>query len=132
MTNKNKLAIAASRSSILMSDVLKGNVPELDEDAVDEHAHRFIMTTMELTIDGEDADPPIAGSINNIELSDDTYVEVRVALADAFDILRTWDVKRATMKIKAYHLTCGQETMSTAGPFEISSVTLKELSLIHI
>ena len=108
-------------SVVMMSDVLRDNVSEVDNE-VEQFSDRFIVVT--LLVNTGDSIQPIVGSNIFYSLSNDEYeLGVRVYVIDAFDLSGVWE----KIKLEGFELELGKESIKFDGPLKIKSLQVKDI-----
>lgn len=108
-------------SKILMSDVLKGNVEELEEPAVDDLKNRFM--TGVLIVQDPVHFNSLVGSISTCLLDVHYELEIRVLMEDAFLAMKYW----RDVKFSSYEIHYDKDIISIEGPLSISAIRVQEI-----
>ena len=86
--NKETKLVITDPSRLLMSDVLKGHVPDMESDSgLSEMASNYVLVILDRVINGVD-NKPISGILEGFMVrSDELEVEVKITLDDALDLI---------------------------------------------
>lgn len=111
--------IDSSSNRLLMSDALKGMVPELEEDQIHTYSDGFVVTTLEV-YDGENS-TLIVGSLDGFSQDENTEIklDVRVEVKEAFYVIKKYTSTRLSSRVLYLHL--GDDEISFQGPYKISN-----------
>lgn len=122
--------INANTSKVLMSDVLRGNVPEL-EDAVEDASekqvaeyHAVIVLAQKSIKDPNRPPPqPFAGILRGVLFGLEPEIEFRVEMKEAMDIIEAPD-----LSFDGFELHHGERIIKMPGPFIIKAARIDEIS----
>jgi hypothetical protein len=110
--------IDETANRILMSDSIRGMVPELEEDSVQKFEDSFVITALEII--SNEAKEVLVGNLVGISIEDIIKVDFRIKMEDAYNI-----IKRATlnqeMLCAAIQLHLADDGFRIQGPFKMSS-----------
>lgn len=111
-------------SRILMSDILKDQVPELESDAVDELQKQYVHVIADRRIGGQQV--PIAGLLVAVLFDITPELEFRVELGEA---LAT--VKAEQLSIHSFELQHGDVTVPVPGPFMVKAARIQDVDVFN-
>jgi len=120
----NKLKITTSTSKLLMSDSLKGTVPEFEDAEVGEQSKNFIIAILEIVINKSKTEP-LMGSLVGIELGDNVKIDFKMLLSDAFSTIGLFNQGKIDINSIQLHLL--NDVMYIDGPFKITSMKLIDI-----
>ena len=104
---------------VLMSDSLRGLVPELEDDDIKAFSESFVVTTIEISTINDSR--IIIGSLDGLSFESigDLKIDIRVKVKDAYDIIKLYTQTGISSRLLLMHL--GDDEISLQGPFKISS-----------
>lgn len=108
-------------SKILMSDILKGNVEEIEEQNIDDLKNRFI-TCVLITKDPKHVES-LVGSISSFLFDEHYELEIRVIMEDAFVTMKHW----RDLKFKTLTLHYGTDFIDIEQTLTISAIRIQEI-----
>lgn len=119
------MEMKADTSNVLMSDVLKGQIPELDDstvEAIAREGEKYVTVVAERVIgSGTDA---MIGVLRGILLGSDPEIEFRCDLSEALVLL-----KATNLSFNKFELHHGAEDIVTIpGPFIVKAARVDEIS----
>ena len=104
---------------VLMSDSLKGLVPELEEESFASFNDAFVVMTLEIsTFEGSQI---VIGSLDGIsfESLSELKIDIRVNVKEAYDIIKLYTKTGISSRMLLLHL--GDDEISLQGPYKISN-----------
>jgi hypothetical protein len=109
---------------LLMSDSLRGMVPELEEDKIRDMSDAFLVGGMELIYDDMDEIDVLAGKIEGIsfEALSTIKLDVRLELKKAYDTIKKY--ASTGLSCRMFYLYHGDDELIFEGPYKISSSKL--------
>ena len=78
--------IDETANRILMSDSIRGMVPELEEDSVQKFEDSFVITALEII--SNEAKEVLVGNLVGISIEDIIKVDFRIKMEDAYNIIK--------------------------------------------
>lgn len=119
MTDDNNL--------LLMSDELRGNVPELEGTEVAAFREGFVLVEMDMTTDvvlfGAHRPNTLVGNLVGVELNirdNVDKIDLRVPIPDAYALLSHVGLGGVVL-CTAYRLVLGDDTTRFVGPFDVKT-----------
>ena len=107
-------------SRILMSEVLKGQVPELGDSNFAEIAAGMVTVVADRIVGQQSV--PLVGIMHSVLFDAQPEIEFRVALSEAFDIVEATDLH--FNDIDMHH---GTRIIKLRGPFQVSAARIQEI-----
>ena len=105
-----------------MSDVLKGNVQEVDDEQnIDDLKSRFM--TCVLIVKDPTHFLSLVGSISTFLFDEHYELEIRVVMEDAFITMKHW----AEIKFSSMEIHYGEESINIEHQLKISAVRIQEI-----
>ncbi len=115
------MELKPNTSRILMSDVLKGQLPELESDAIDELHGQYVHVIADRFMNG--AQLPLAGLLRTVLFDQAPEIEMKIELSEA---LKT--VKANDLRFDSFELQHGdEETLVMPGPFIVKAARIQEI-----
>ena len=114
------MEMKADPSHVLMSDVLKGQVPELDDTPVGTLPDKHVIVVAERLIG--DKSTPMVGIMRGVLLGPEPELEFRCALNEALDILEA-----NALSFPKFELHHGERIVLIQGPFVVKAARLDEI-----
>jgi len=112
----------ANTSKVLMSDVLKGNVQEVDDEQnIDDLKNRF-MTGVLIVQNPVDFNS-LVGSISTCLFDTHYEFEIRVIMEDAFLAMKHW----LTVKFTSMEIHYNEDVITVDGILSISAIRIQEI-----
>lgn len=120
------MEMKANTSGVLMSDVLRGQVPEIeDEHPVDALRGKHIVVVAERIIG--DKKEGMVGILRGVMLGTDPEIEFRTEVKEALDIL-----KANSLSFTRFELHHGEETVvPIPGPFTVKAARIDEIDIVE-
>jgi hypothetical protein len=112
----------ADASRLLMSDTLKGNLQEFDQDEVDSVVDLYMICVINRTVSGNPK--PVTGILRSILFDDKPEVELSVSVDDAFSFVEAEEQLFASVEI--HH---GERIVMMNGPFIIKAARLQDMDV---
>jgi hypothetical protein len=105
---------------LLMSDSIKGMVPELEDDQIEQLSDSYVMTTFQFLLEG--TEKILGGSLVGISLEnlEEIKLDVRVNLGDAYDIIKKYVEETSRLSCGMFYMHLGDSEIPFSGPFEVS------------
>jgi len=108
-------------SRILMSDVLKGQLPELESDAIDELQDQYVHVIADRFMNGHQQ--PLAGLLRTVLFDQSPEIEIKIELSEALKTVRAND-----LRFDSFELQHGEkETVIMPGPFTVKAARIQEI-----
>ena len=110
-------------SRILMSNALKGQVPELESEMVEQMQGQYVHVVADRRIGGQQL--PLAGLLRTVLFDTSPEIEIKVELIEA---IRT--VKANDLVFGGFELQHGEEEdggLSMPGPFSVKAARIQEI-----
>lgn len=114
------MEIKADPGNVLMSDVLKGNVADIDPDQLDELQGRYVLAVIDRTAQGQRV--PITGIMLSVLFDLKPEIEVKVELNEALDLIEAKD-----QVINLIDLHHGERIVPLKGPFKVAAARIQEV-----
>lgn len=120
------MEMKANTSNVLMSEALRGQVPELeDEQVVDAFRGKHVVVVTEKVIGGKAEG--MVGILRGIMLGVDPEIELRCELKEALEILRA-----NSLSFTKFELHHGEETIiPIPGPFIVKAARIDEIDVME-
>lgn len=116
------MPMVADKSHVLMSDVLKGRVAELDaRDDVSELMDDHVMVVAERVIKG--AIDTMTGILRGVMFGIEPELEMRVDIKQAMEVVKAED-----LSFKGFRLEHGDSVVEVPGPFVVKACRFDEIS----
>lgn len=111
--------IDETKNRILMSDSLKGVLPEFEEEQLKAFSESFVVTTLEVL--WNDTSELISGSLVGIsfESLEEIKLDIRVSTKEAYDIIKKYTSSGLTSRVFFLHL--GDDEIVFQGNYQISN-----------
>jgi len=106
---------------VLMSDVLKGQVPDLDDDVIDEQRNLRVIVIGEMIIGSSRS--AITGILRGVLFDVDPEIEIRVDLSEAMGLIQA-----SQLSFGGFELHHGTKIINMPGPFLVKAARLDEIS----
>lgn len=115
------MELKSNPSRILMSDVLRDRMPELESDVVDKLHEQYVHVIMDRRISGQQQ--PLTGLLRSVLFDVQPEVEVKVDLEDALNT-----VKATELVIMGFELQYGTDgTVAVPGPFTVKAARIQDV-----
>lgn len=111
----------ADTGHVLMSDVLKGQVPELEGEVPAAVVDRHVVVVIEKVVSNEST--AVIGVLRGVLLGAEVELEFKCELKEALDILET-----KGLSIGHFELHHDQRVLQVPGPFIVKAARLDEIS----
>jgi hypothetical protein len=114
-------------SRLLMSESLKGMIPELEEEQTRAFSDAFVVTTLELNTPKESN--LIVGSLDGISFdnSSEIKLDIRVEVKEAYEAFKKYTTAGLSSRLLYLHL--GDNEICLEGPFKVNN--FKIMSFDH-
>ena len=109
-----------SSSRLMMSDSIKGQVPELESDETAKFDDGFVIVVIETKVDEASSDRLLVGSLVGFGHEDVVKIDLRVPIVDAFAVVKK-TMDESPMTCEGYQMHLGTEVARQTGPFKLSS-----------
>ena len=122
----SKLFIKPATERVLMSDVLRGQVPEIEDDQPIEPAiagEGVIVIAHKLT-GGATKEEGMVGILRGIHLGKEPEIEFRVELKEALDV-----IEAKGLSFPMFELHHGERIIQIPGPFIVEAARLDEIMI---
>lgn len=108
-------------SRILMSDALKGQLPELESEIADQLHGQYVHVVADRRIGGQQL--PLAGLLRTVLFDTHPEIEFKVELSEALATVKAND-----LSFEGFELQHGEETtLNIPGPFAVKAARLQEI-----
>jgi len=108
---------------LLMSDSLKGMIPDLEDDQLKSLSDAFVIATVEMLFDQNIE--IIAGSLVGVSLENfESKIDIRVSLKDAYEIIKKFKTSRLSCRV--FYLHRGDDEICFEGSYKISSAKIMD------
>lgn len=115
------MQMKADTSHILMSEMLRDQVPELDGEQLEEITAKHVTIIAERLVAGKS--DPLIGVLRGIVTGDKPELEFRCEVSEALKVLQTKDLSFG--RIELHH---GEDTVVRLdGPFDVKAVRIDEI-----
>lgn len=119
-----KLSMNVDKSHVLMSDVLRGQVPELEgEERETDQAEHVVVIAQKIVGPLKEA---LIGVLRGIHLGSEPEIEFRIDLSEAMSLISAKDLSFAGFEL--HHKTT---VIPIPGPFTIKAARIDEISPIE-
>jgi len=115
--------IKANPHHILMSDTLKGTVPEFESDTVSEMRDKYIHVVADRRISGQQV--PLVGLLRTVMFGESPEVEMKVEISDAIAT-----IKAEQLFFEVFTFQHGDDDLLLPGPFTVSAARIQEIDPI--
>lgn len=111
-------------SRLLMSDDIKGMVPELEDDKVSMFNDSFVVAALDMSDEKEQF--VVAGSLSglSIETLESIKIDIRTALQDAYKVVKKH--KTSGLSSRMFFLHLGDDEIYFEGPYKVACIKLLE------
>lgn len=117
------MELKADPSRVLMSDMLKGQVPDLDSEVFDNLAGGGIYVVIDRRVAGQQL--PLSGVLRSVLFDEVPELEMRVELAEALAV-----VQANELSFEGVELQHGEKTtVQMPGPFKIKAARIQEIDV---
>lgn len=119
--------IDETKNRVLMSESLKGVLPEFEEDQLQAFSESFVVTTLEVNV-GDDSEL-LSGSLVGISFESlaEIKLDIRVSTKEAYDIIKKYSSSGLASRVFFLHL--GNDEIVFQGNYKI--VNPKAVSFDH-
>lgn len=114
------MELKADPSKILMSETLKGQLPELESEMAEQMQGQYVHVVADRRIAGQSL--PLAGLLRTVLFDASPEIEFKVELSEA---LAT--VKAEKLTFESFELEHGEETLQMPGPFTVKAARIQEI-----
>lgn len=117
------MQMKADTSHILMSDALKGTIPELEDEQVDAIKNRHVTVVAEKsTADGTEG---MVGILKGVLLGSEPEIEFKCDLKEALGILSA-----DSLLFNVFELHHDESVVSIPGPFSVKAARIDEINVV--
>jgi hypothetical protein len=125
MEQKESREVRADATRILMSDALKGQLPELESEIVEHMQSQYVHVIADRRIGTQRL--PLVGLLQTVLFDAQPEIEFKVELTEA---LAT--VKAVDLKFNGFQLQHGEgSTIDMPGPFNVKAARIQEIDAIN-
>lgn len=111
----------ADSSHILMSEVLKGQIPDLDGEQIDELRNKHITIVAGKTVGAKIE--PMVGILRGIHLGQNPEIEFRCEIKEALDV-----IEASQLSFSGFELHHGEDRIvQIPGPFVVKAARIDEI-----
>jgi len=114
--------IGQNSDRILMSDSLKGMIPELEE--ATKYSDHFVVATLMLEVANEQR--TLVGSMHGVSLGEDVKIDLRSTIEDSFFFVKLFS-EGTQITCKNIQLTLGDHSFDRSNILRVSSVKMIEI-----
>lgn len=114
------MEVKADTSRVLMSDVLKGQLPEHESNIVDQLEAQYIHVVADRYISNQSK--PLVGLLRTVLFDTSPEIEIKIEISEA---LAT--VKAEQLVFNGFELQHGDETLQMPGPFNVKAARIQEI-----
>lgn len=124
MANDSKIQVRPNTSRVMMSDVLKGSIPDIEDDVPDagQQGTQHVVVIAAKRAANKPEPTPIVGILRGVMFGVDPQVEFRVQLSDALDI-----IEQPNVSFDGFELHHGERIIKMPGPFLITAARIDEI-----
>jgi hypothetical protein len=116
------MEMKADTSQILMSDVLKGNVPELENEAVEASGGKAVLVVFEKVVG--DKSEGLVGILRGVLFDANPEVEVSLQVEEALGV-----VKASNLYFRKFELHYGNDVVAVPGPFIVAAARIDTIDV---
>jgi hypothetical protein len=116
------MEMKADKSHILMSDVLKGNVPELENETVEMSSGKAVIAVFS-KVAGNKVEGMV-GALRGVLFDVNPEIEVRVEVEEAFKVVRT-----SNLQFQKFELHYGEDVIEVPGPFIVTAARIDAIDV---
>ena len=121
MDSKDPKEVRADPSRILMSDALRGQLPELESEMAEHMQGQYVHVVADRRIGGQQL--PLAGLLRTVLFDTSPEIEFKVELAEALATVKAND-----LSFGSFELQHGEETtLQMPGPFTVKAARIQEI-----
>ena len=113
--------IEDNANRLLMSDSIKGMVPELEEERIDDISTSFVVAAMEMMYEFDSSHDVIAGKVVGLSLEtiNEVKLDIRIELEKAYQLVKKYSSSGLSCRMLYLHL--GDDEICFEGDFRIAS-----------
>lgn len=108
-------------NKFMMSDVLKGQIPELDDQHVDDIEEKYVHVVAERFVNNQRV--PIAGLLQSVLFDVVPEIEIKVALQDALETANA-----DGLSFGSFFITYGETKVTLKGPFIVKAARIQDIN----
>lgn len=117
------MEVKPDKSRVLMSDTLKGVLPDLDGDNLSQLVGEGIYVVADRRVGGQQL--PLAGVLRSVLFDVNPEVEMRIELAEALAVVQAQD-----LVFGGFELHHGEKTtVQLPGPFTVKAARIEEIDV---
>jgi len=110
--------IDETANRILMSDSIRGMVPELEEDSSQNFEDSFVITALEINTNGTKS--VLIGNLVGISIEEIIKIDLRVNMEDAYNFIKDFILGQKIL-CEAIQLHLAENAFKIQGPFKTTS-----------
>lgn len=114
---------------LLMSDSIKGMIPELEEEKIRDASDAFLVAVFEINSEYSEEINVLAGKVEgfSLESQGDMKIDIRLEVKKAYDTVKKYTT--TGLSCRMFHMHNGDAELSVEGPYKISSVKLLDFDI---
>jgi hypothetical protein len=114
---------------LLMSDSIKGMIPELEEEKIKDLNDAFLVAVFEIIYDDSEEINVLAGKVEGIsfESQGDMKIDVCLETRKAYDTIKKYTT--SGLSCRMLHVHHGDDELCIEGPFKFSSAKLLDFDV---
>lgn len=106
---------------ILMSDVLKGQLPDLESEMAERMHAQYVHVIADRRIGGQQL--PLAGLLRSVLFDANPEIEIKVELTEALKTVKANDLRFESFELQH----SDEETLPIPGPFTVKACRIQEI-----
>lgn len=115
------MELKSDPSKILMSDALRGQLPELESDMVTQLQGQYVHVIADRRVGGQSM--PLAGLLRSVLLDVQPEIEIKVEMSEALKTIKATD-----LSFEFFELQYGEdEDVTLPGPFTVKAARIQEI-----
>ncbi len=115
------MELKANPSKILMSDALKGQLPDFEDEKVARMSEQYVHVIIDRWV--ADKPVPLVGLLRSVLFDTEPELDVKVDLIEALEVVKSTD-----LMIKGFELQHGADTtISVPGPFSVKAARIDNI-----
>lgn len=116
------MELKSDPSKILMSETLKGHLPELESDEIDQLSSQYVHVVVDRWVAGTQV--PLTGLLRSVLFGLEPELDIKVELPEALAV-----VKAQNLVIAGFELQYGEEsTVEVPGPFTVKAARIDDIN----
>ncbi len=109
-------------TKILMSDALRGQLPELESDEIDQLSSQYVHVVVDRWVGQQQI--PLIGLLKSVLFDLEPELEIKVELKEALSVVKARD-----LRVEGFELQHGEdETVTVPGPFNIKAARIEDIN----